>query len=343
MKVTIRQIAEEAGVSRGTVDRVLNNRGKVRPEVEQRVRKIADELGYKPNLLGRALIKMKEDIKIGVIIQNTGTPFLETVLQGVEKAKEEIESMGGTVYVRATPYDDVGRMIAAMSELKDLGISGLAMMPINNIEIKQRINMFSVDWKIPVITLNADIRETKRRCFVGQDAIQCGKTAAGLMCDILSGHPNKIAIISGIKNNMSLSNRVQGFCTELKKLSPNTIVLDTKYCHENDQEAEMIISDILKEHPDVDGIYMTSHGEGGVCRGLIKQQKNGKIKMIASDFSEETYHYLREGIIHLLIGQDGQIQGYEPTMILYRMLFNNEQPAQEHVFTDIIIKTKYNI
>ena len=60
MRVTIRQIAEESGVSRGTVDRVLNNRGKVRPEVEERVRKVAEELGYKPNLLGRALIKMKE-------------------------------------------------------------------------------------------------------------------------------------------------------------------------------------------------------------------------------------------------------------------------------------------
>ena len=77
MRVTIRQIAEESGVSRGTVDRVLNNRGKVRPEVEERVRKVAEELGYKPNLLGRALIKMKENIKIGVILQDTGTPYLK--------------------------------------------------------------------------------------------------------------------------------------------------------------------------------------------------------------------------------------------------------------------------
>ena len=42
------KFAEESGVSRGTVDRVLNNRGKVRPEVEERVRKVAEELGYKP-------------------------------------------------------------------------------------------------------------------------------------------------------------------------------------------------------------------------------------------------------------------------------------------------------
>lgn len=84
MRVTIRQIAEESGVSRGTVDRVLNNRGKVRPEVEERVRKVAEELGYKPNLLGRALIKMKENIKIGVILQDTGTPYLKHYRMGQE-------------------------------------------------------------------------------------------------------------------------------------------------------------------------------------------------------------------------------------------------------------------
>ena len=45
MRVTIKQIAEQAGVSRGTVDRVLNHRGKVRPEVEDRVRRIARDTG----------------------------------------------------------------------------------------------------------------------------------------------------------------------------------------------------------------------------------------------------------------------------------------------------------
>ena len=47
MAVTLQQIAEFAGVSRGTVDRALHNRGRVNPEVAARIRKIADELGYR--------------------------------------------------------------------------------------------------------------------------------------------------------------------------------------------------------------------------------------------------------------------------------------------------------
>ena len=55
MPVTLQQIAEAAGVSRGTVDRALKNRGRVNAEVAERIRKIAKEMGYQPSRAGRAL------------------------------------------------------------------------------------------------------------------------------------------------------------------------------------------------------------------------------------------------------------------------------------------------
>ena len=65
MAVTAQKIAEMAGVSRGTVDRALHNRGRVNPEVAARIRKIAAELGYKPNLVGQALVRSKQGAKLG--------------------------------------------------------------------------------------------------------------------------------------------------------------------------------------------------------------------------------------------------------------------------------------
>ena len=83
MRVTIRQIAEESGVSRGTVDRVLNNRGKVRPEVEERVRKVAQELGYKPNFHARAMVK--NGINIALISTRQPHQYIDMVMKGMKE------------------------------------------------------------------------------------------------------------------------------------------------------------------------------------------------------------------------------------------------------------------
>ena len=76
MAVTAQKIAELAGVSRGTVDRALHNRGRANPEVAARIRKIADELGYKPNIVGQALVRSKQGVRIGVILQSIEIEWL---------------------------------------------------------------------------------------------------------------------------------------------------------------------------------------------------------------------------------------------------------------------------
>ena len=82
MAITAQQIAELAGVSRGTVDRALHNRGRVNPEVAARIRQIATELGYKPNLVGQALVRSKQGAKLGVILQSTETPTMRLGRRG---------------------------------------------------------------------------------------------------------------------------------------------------------------------------------------------------------------------------------------------------------------------
>ena len=77
---TIKEIAALAGVSRGTVDRVLNDRGAVNPETAEKIRKIAKELDYKPNRAGLVLAAQKKRLKLGVILFSTGNPFFQDVL-----------------------------------------------------------------------------------------------------------------------------------------------------------------------------------------------------------------------------------------------------------------------
>lgn len=63
MATTIKDIAALAGVSRGTVDRVLNNRGSVNPATAEKINEIAKALDYKPNKAGLALAAQKKETK----------------------------------------------------------------------------------------------------------------------------------------------------------------------------------------------------------------------------------------------------------------------------------------
>lgn len=342
MAVTIRQIAEAAGVSRGTVDRALNNRGRIRPELAEQIKKIAEEMGYRPNQLGRALSMSKNNIKIGVILQASETPFMHEVLKGIEDAKKEVDNLGGTVLLCKIPHISEADTIQAMEYMHREGVSAIAMVPIEEESIKRQINLFVEEYKIPIVTFNSDAEDTKRLCFVGQNAFQCGRAAAGLMGQLI-GPKGKTAVISGYRSNPSLSNRVLGFASEMEKRYPGIEIVDTQYCYEDNQRADQITEKIMDQNPDLSGIYMTSHGEEGVCRALKRRGMAGKIKVIANDFMGKNYQLLKEGSIHFLIGQDAYIQGYEPVMILFRMLFHGEEPKGERQYTEIYIRNEYTI
>ena len=94
MRVTLNEIAKAAGVSRGTVDRALNNRGRIHPEVAEKIRRIARDMGYTTNVNARALALSSKPRKIGVILQLVDTPFVKTVQEGIETAARELRQIG---------------------------------------------------------------------------------------------------------------------------------------------------------------------------------------------------------------------------------------------------------
>lgn len=341
MPVTLQQIANEAGVSRGTVDRALNHRGRINPEVEQKILKIADALGYQPNRAGRALAMSRRSITLGVVIQAAETPFMAKVLSGVMDAKEEVERLGAAVLVKKIEKLDADKAVEAMLELKKDGCGGIALVPVDDERLKQTVDAFAGE-KIPVVTFNSDIEESKRLCFVGQDARQSGRVAAGLMAEITAEN-GKVLVISGYPSNRAHKNRVKGFCGELTACRSDIHILDVQYAFDDDQMARMITRGMLGEYPDLEGIYLAASGVEGVCAALEEAGMSRKLKVISNDLTGQNIRYLKEGKIRFLIGQDGYRQGYEPINLLFNKLFDGKEPEDVSVYTEIVIKTRYNI
>ena len=117
MAVTIKDLALQAGVSRGTVDRVLNNRGRVKPDVEQKVKEIAQAMGYKPNRAGKALAARKKPIAIGCLVPSVDNRFFDKVVNGFRRASQDYADFGVTIIIEQIKGYDVQTHIDALNRL----------------------------------------------------------------------------------------------------------------------------------------------------------------------------------------------------------------------------------
>lgn len=341
MAVTAQQIAELAGVSRGTVDRALHNRGRVNPEVAARIQRIAEELGYKPNLVEQALVKTKRDFKIGAILQSVETPTMQIVLEGLRRATDELRSSGVELIVRELHGLDEELVLENIEELTSQGIQGLAISPNNTAELRQCINGL-YEQGIPVITLNSDVPGSKRICFIGMDNYRAGQTAAGLMCQMLPDN-SKILPLAGHLNNTAHNNRLNGFLDTLNQQNTyNLRIMPFQPCFDRNDYAHEITQHALRENPDLVGIYVASNGQEGVCQAVEEEGRKGKVKIIAFDLNEPNMRLLQSDSLNIVLDQHAFQQGYQPPFLLYEYLMHHKMPDNALLYTDISIRTKYN-
>ena len=341
MAVTAQQIAELAGVSRGTVDRALHNRGRIKPEVAERIHRIAAELGYKPNLVGQALVRTKQDFKIGAILQSTETPTMQIVLAGMRRAASELRASGLEVVVRELRGLDEELVLENIEDLVSQGIQGLAISPNNAPELRQCLSGLH-EQGIPVITLNSDVPGSGRLCFIGMDNYRAGQTAAGLMCQMLQAG-SAVLPLAGHLNNTAHNNRLNGFLDTLRQENADHLrILPFQPCFDRDDYAYEITQHALREHPDLAAIYVASNGQEGACQAVEEEGCKGRVKIIAYDLNEPNMRLLQLDSLSFVHDQEAFEQGYRPPYLLYEYLMHKKQPEREVLYTDIAIRTKYN-
>ena len=206
-KEMIGQIAEQAGVSRGTVDRALNHRGRINPEVAERICRLADEMGYVQKERKHSRTAKDERLKIGVVTQLARSSFMQEVNRGIEKAAVELKEKGIQLILKEGLSVDEEEQLQAIEELEQEGIRGLAIMPVDSETVREKLNALIEEKNIPVVTFNSDIVGTRRTCFVGMDNRKSGRTAAGLLGMLTRGN-GKILIITGYFSNHVDNQRV---------------------------------------------------------------------------------------------------------------------------------------
>ena len=183
---------------------------------------------------------------------------------------------------------------------------------------------------------------TKRSCFVGLNNRRSGQAAAGLMGVMMRGK-GKVLVITGYFSNSAGSRRVDGFVEELKNSFPDMELVGVQSSFDQTDEVERIIMNSMSVFPDLEGIFVASGGQAGVKRAFDKLDLGKRPYVIIYDLTPKNEKALMEGTVDFLIDQEGYEQGYRALSILSDMLKKGRGPEREYMYTEIRIKTKYNL
>lgn len=335
---TIKEIADLAGVSRGTVDRVLNNRGAVNPKTAEKIMKIAQAMNYRPNRVGLALATQKKKYKIGVILFSEHNPFFDEVMAGVQSKMEELQDFGFTILTRRVEFD-LHAQLAAIDSLMEAGIHGLMLAPYNHPLIQQKIDELAGQ-QIPVVTVNTDIEGSRRIAYVGSDYFRGGCIAAGLFHLMTAGNI-ELGIITGSSNVLCHSERIRGLCHTLEASYPRIQITDIAEIHDDEFESYALTRDLLDTHPKIDALFFAAAGVYGGCKAVMESGRHPKI--ITFDEVPTTLEMLHKGVISATISQQPHRQGSRSLDLLFEYITSGTLPEQELHYVEHSIRIKENL
>ncbi len=335
MAVTVKKISEISGVSRGTVDRVLNGRGGVSEKTRQHVERVAAQLGYKPNLAGKALAVRKKSYVIGVLLACEGNPFFDEVIDGIRKAESEISEYGVSVMLKTIKGYDSNVQIKAISEMQDQ-INALILNPINEPVIEDKIKTL-VSGGLPVFAVNTTVENSSALCYVGTDYFENGRIACGIMGLILPKESNNIAVLTGSEHILGHNQRVEGFRSVMNEKFPKWNLIEVFQTNDDDNIAYNVTKDILQKHPSLDGIYIAAAGTYGVCQAVSEEVNENVPIIICTDSVPETKLMLKKGIIKAAICQQPFVQGYQVVQKAFSFLLSANKQEDFIVSGEILI------
>lgn len=339
MGVTIKQIAQMVGVSRGTVDRAIHGRGDVNPEVKARIEQVMRETGYRPNTVAKALKTAQTPMTFGVLIP-AGNRFYEDAAKGLCEAEEVYAPYGVAIRRMEETELTAVRQAEQLAQLESENVNGIIMTAVDDPVVRQAVNKIAE--KIPVITYNSDLTDTRRLCFIGQDHIAAGRASGTLMGKMIR-REGTVAVLVGSKHMLAHLERAEGFRQALREQGGNTVLPELYETHESDGRAYSLVKWLVETQCDLAGICVTGGGQAGAGAALAASGKAADIRLACYDTLPETIQHVKDGVADYTIAQDPFLQGYLPVKILYEYLAFGTKPKREKLFTRIDIRVKDNI
>jgi LacI family transcriptional regulator len=299
--VSIKEIVAATGLSRATVDRVLNKRPGVHPRTQAHVlRGLARlENGGEPGLQESFSLEKRQAHRFAIVVQ-AGETFRRSVLETVQKL-QNAESGAAILQAAASSSDEETiELIQTVGRDSD----GLALVSKNIEPVKSALKELRRAGK-PVVALISDLDVTARNAYVGIDNRAAGQLAAFILGRCLERAGDaKVAVVVGYFSYLCQEDREIGFRSLLRQRFPQIEIVEVVKGEDSREATYEAALRLLENRRDITGIYNVAGGNSGLAKAIEEAQLSQRPLYIAHEVNEITEPLLRKGVIDFLITQD---------------------------------------
>ena len=328
MGITLQQIAEMAGTTKSTVDKVIHERPGVSEKKRLEIRRLLKEYGYEANPLAKALNYQKRKMKVAVVLPDiTAAPDIK---KGIEVVRQDFQSFNIQVEYHEVGGADADGQAACIHALARDNVAGALILPIRSDAVKRSIQEL-IDKKIPVVIVNSELELEGILCYVGQNMEQSGGVAAKMLRLFLGG-PARIGIIS-CHNMLSHEQREHSFLASVREKYPDSRIEGIKYIEETPEDARRQTADLLREHPEINAIFITCGCVTDICRAVRDFRESSprasQPVIICYEKYKEIRQLLREKEVACTLTGGLNKQGRFSMRVLFEYLVYEKQPEKK--------------
>jgi LacI family transcriptional regulator, galactose operon repressor len=332
-RVGVRHIAESLGVSIATVDRALHDRPDVNRMTKARVLKVAQELGYHPNLAARFL-RSSIPLRIAAVVPEELAAFFNEVRRGIDIAATQFAAAGMQVKYYDFPRLGVGE-VEAFDRALLWNPRGLIVVPGLPGALRPLI-LRAPRAKVPVVCVNTDAPKSGRLTAVTMDPVFGGSTAAELIGRFTQGNGNVVLVTGALETSVH-RRQVEAFRRTLTTLFPTMKITGVLEAHDCEEEAyQKFVATVRLKHK-ISAVYVSTANSAGVLRGLGDLGLLGNVTVVTTDLFPLLAEYIQSGAIAATLWQRPRSQGRMAVEMLFRFLAEGRCPRSTLELTPHVV------
>ena len=284
--------------------------------------------------------------KIYVILKNYHGDYWKTVIEGVEKAAQEVDA---AIYLGGIDNEtDISGQIRLMNEAIEQGADGILLAPANSNSLVESCEKAKKK-NVSVVLIDSSINSTEFDACYMTDNIDAGKMAAKEMIKLLQDagnspiRPLEVGILLSSDTSQAMVNRVSGFLEAWTQYAPSQwdIAKDIFLNGGDIEKAQADAADLLEKNKNIKGFYGCNNTSTiGIAKTLVKEKRTD-IVMVGFDMAKETQQFIQDADyqgVSLLQKQDQM--GYLGIHSLVSLI-KGERLEQKFFDTGVIMVNSY--